>query len=37
VPPVTGEIEQEAAADIRDLAGDVVARVRVRWRLGPRA
>jgi acyl-coenzyme A thioesterase PaaI-like protein len=36
VPPVTGEVEHQAEADIRDPTGDVVARVRVRWRLGPR-
>lgn len=37
VPPVTVEVEHHAEADIRDPSGDVVARVRVRWRLGPRA
>jgi acyl-coenzyme A thioesterase PaaI-like protein len=37
VPPVTAEVEHHAEADIRDPSGDVVARVRVRWRLGPRA
>jgi acyl-coenzyme A thioesterase PaaI-like protein len=37
VPPVTGELDHHAEADIRDPLGDVVARVRVRWRLGPRA
>jgi len=36
VPPVTAETEHQAEADIRDPGGDVVARVRVRWRLGPR-
>jgi acyl-coenzyme A thioesterase PaaI-like protein len=37
VPPVTGETEHVAEAHIRDDAGDVVAGIRVRWRLGPRA
>ncbi|HET7039226.1 MAG TPA: DUF4442 domain-containing protein [Gemmatimonadales bacterium] len=36
VPPVTGEVEHQAETDIRDPDGEVVARVRVRWRLGPR-
>jgi acyl-coenzyme A thioesterase PaaI-like protein len=37
IPPVTGEVEHQAEADIRDRDGDVVARIRVRWRLGPLA
>lgn len=37
VPPVTADVEVSAEAEIRDPAGDVVARVRVRWRVGPRA
>ena len=36
VPPVTGDLEHEAQTDIRDPDGDVVAHVRVRWRLGLR-
>ena len=34
VPEVTGDTEYEVQADIRDPAGDTVARVTVRWRLG---
>jgi acyl-coenzyme A thioesterase PaaI-like protein len=34
VPAVTGDAEFEVHAEIRDAAGDVVAVVTVRWRLG---
>ena len=34
VPPVTGDTDFEVRADIRDEGGDVVATVRVHWRLG---
>ncbi len=33
VPAVTGRLEHEVRADIRDAAGDVVARTTVRWLL----
>ena len=34
VPQVTGDTDFEVRADIRDSGGDVVAAVRVHWRLG---
>jgi acyl-coenzyme A thioesterase PaaI-like protein len=36
-PAVTGSVEHVVTADIRDAAGDVVARIAVRWRLSPAA
>lgn len=36
VPVVTGDTEHVVEAELRDAANDVVARVRVTWRLGPR-
>jgi acyl-coenzyme A thioesterase PaaI-like protein len=33
-PEVTGDVEHDVRATIRDEAGDAVAEVRVRWRLG---
>ena len=33
--PVTEPVEQTVVAEVTDAAGDVVARVRVRWRLAP--
>jgi len=35
VPRVAGDTDHEVQAEIRDAEGDVVATVRVRWRLGP--
>ncbi|MCC6349101.1 MAG: DUF4442 domain-containing protein [Candidatus Eisenbacteria bacterium] len=35
VPAVTGDLEHDVRAEIRDAAGDVVAVIIVRWRLGP--
>ena len=37
IPAVTGPVDHEVEAVIQDGAGDVVARVHVRWRLGPPA
>ena len=34
LPEVTGDTDFEVRADIRDVGGDVVATVRVQWRLG---
>lgn len=34
VPEVAGDVNQEVHAEIRDLDGDIVASVRVVWRLG---
>jgi len=34
VPDVTGDVEHDVRAEIRDAAGDVVALVTVRWKLG---
>lgn len=34
VPPVRGDVEHDVHAEIRDVAGDVVAHITVRWRLG---
>jgi len=35
VPDVSGPVDHAVRADVTDLAGDVVARVTVRWRLAP--
>jgi uncharacterized protein (TIGR00369 family) len=37
VPPVSEEREQLVETEVRDEAGDVVARATVRWRLAPAA
>jgi acyl-coenzyme A thioesterase PaaI-like protein len=34
-PPVSEPVDHEVVAEVRDAAGDVVARVSVRWRLAP--
>ena len=34
LPQVTGDTDFDVTADIRDASGEVVARVRVKWRLG---
>lgn len=35
VPEVVGPMEHDVRADITDAAGDMVARITVRWRLAP--
>ena len=35
IPAVSADLEHLVAADITDPAGDVVARIQVRWRLSP--
>jgi acyl-coenzyme A thioesterase PaaI-like protein len=35
IPEVTADIERDFVAEVRDAAGDVVARATVTWRLGP--
>lgn len=35
VPQVSDPVDHVVTAEVRDAAGDVVARVRVRWRLAP--
>lgn len=35
VPDVTAPVDHDVRADVTDAAGDVVARVTVRWRLAP--
>jgi acyl-coenzyme A thioesterase PaaI-like protein len=35
--PITAAVERDFTASITDLAGDVVARATVRWRLAPHA
>ena len=34
-PPVAEPVEQTVTADVKDRSGELVARVRVRWRLAP--
>jgi acyl-coenzyme A thioesterase PaaI-like protein len=34
VPEVTGDLDHDVRAEIRDAGGDIVATVRVTWRLG---
>ncbi len=34
VPSVTGDTDFDVTAEIRDVSGEMVARVRVKWRLG---
>lgn len=34
VPEVTGDVNHDVHAEIRDAGGDIVASVRVQWRLG---
>lgn len=36
VPAVSGDVEHVVEAEMRDATGDVVARTRVKWKLGPR-
>ena len=35
IPDVPGPVDHAVSADVTDMAGDVVARVTVRWRLAP--
>lgn len=36
VPEITGDAEHDFHSDVRDAAGDVVARATARWRIGPK-